>query len=232
MKSSLRLNVKTHDGRQIMRIWQQIIRFQRKYLAYLDSLQVNSIRMKRQMNRCFLIFLLIAVLQTITFSQKILQCDNGMVHFKSDAPLEVIEAESQTLKGALDVESRNFAFTIDIHSFEGFNNPLQKVHFNENYLETKVYPKGTFRGKIIEEVDLLLDGDYSIRAKGMLDIHGVERERIIRCDIQVKNGKILVTSEFTILLEEHAIRIPKIVYQKISEVIYVKMKADFNLGGA
>ncbi len=160
-------------------------------------------------------------------SQVIFQCVNGMVHFKSDAPLEVIEAESNTLKGALDIENRTFAFTIDINSFEGFNNPLQKVHFNENYLETKDYPKGTFRGKIIEKVDLTQDGQYSIRAKGMLTIHGVERERIIRCDLTVKEGQIHVQSAFTILLEEHAIRIPKIVYQKISEVIHVSILAVF-----
>jgi polyisoprenoid-binding protein YceI len=151
----------------------------------------------------------------------------GGINFVSDAPLEVIKASSNELKGIIDTEKNTFAFSIDMQSFQGFNSPLQKEHFNENYLETKQHRKATFAGKIIEEVDLTKDGSYTLRAKGKLDVHGVSNERIIKSDLTVKDGKFRVKSNFTVLLSEHDIAIPKIVYQKIAEEIKVEVDAEF-----
>jgi polyisoprenoid-binding protein YceI len=151
----------------------------------------------------------------------------GKVQFKSDAPLEIIEAKSTSLRGIIDVDKRTFAFTIPIRSFEGFNSPLQKEHFNENYLESTKYPNATFAGKIIEKIDFLNDGTYTIRAKGKLTIHGVEQERILKSKIVVKGDRFTLLSYFTIILEEYDISVPKIVYQKIAEEIHVQVEASF-----
>jgi polyisoprenoid-binding protein YceI len=141
--------------------------------------------------------------------------------------LETIEAVSENLKGVIDIEKRSFAFSVPIRSFEGFNNPLQKEHFNENYLESTIYPNATFAGKIIEDVDLSKDGKYTIRAKGKLNIHGVAQERILKSNVEVKGSSFTLNSDFTVLLEEHNISVPKIVYQKIAEEIQVKVQATF-----
>lgn len=148
---------------------------------------------------------------------------NGTVEFRSEAPLELIEAESKELKGVLDVTKRNFSFAVANRSFKGFNSPLQQEHFYENYIEAGKYPVSTFKGKIIEQVDLSADGTYLVRAKGMLSVHGVEQERIIKVDIRVKNGIIQASSSFTIHLSDHNITIPKIVYRKIAEEIEVSV---------
>jgi len=60
---------------------------------------------------------------------------------------------------------------------------LQKEHFNENYLESDKYPEASFKGKIIEDIDLDKDGEYEVRAKGELTIHGIMQERIIKANI-------------------------------------------------
>ncbi len=156
----------------------------------------------------------------------------GEVSFKSDAPLELIDAKSKMLKGVIDMEERAFAFSVDMSSFEGFNSPLQKEHFNENYMESRVYKTATFTGKIIEKDDFTKDGSYTIRTKGKLTVHGISKERIIKSEVTTKNGKIQVRSNFTVLLDEHGIAIPKIVYQKIAEEISVEVDADFvEMGG-
>lgn len=152
---------------------------------------------------------------------------NGKVYFKSNAPLELIEAVSNNLKGAIDTEKNTFAFTVSMSSFKGFNSPLQQEHFNENYLETKQFPNATFKGKIIERIDFTNDGKHTIRAKGTLNIHGVTQERIIKSSLTVKNGAFEVSSKFTVLLEEHNITIPKIVNQKIAEEIQVTINTSF-----
>ena len=154
------------------------------------------------------------------------RCDTGKVILKSDAALEIIEAQSNKLRGVIDLSSNSFAWTVDIRSFEGFNNRLQREHFNENYMESDKFPKASFAGKIIELVDLQTDGTYSVRAKGKITVHGIEQERIIKSQVTVAGKRVHVTSTFTVPLSDHNINIPRIVYQKIAEEISVTIDAD------
>ena len=150
---------------------------------------------------------------------------SGRIDFRSDAPLEIIRASSNDLLGVLDISKNNFSFKVVIRSFEGFNSPLQKEHFNENYLESDKYAEASFKGKIIEDADLTVDGTYEVRAKGNLTIHNVMQERIIKCAVTVKNKIITIHSSFTVLLSEHNIPIPKVVYQKLANEIKVEVTA-------
>lgn len=154
------------------------------------------------------------------------RCDNGYILLKSEADLELIEARSQKLRGIVDVEANTFAWAVEMTSFEGFNSALQREHFNENYLESAKYPKATFNGKIIEKIDLTTDGVHSIRAKGKLLVHGIEKERIIKVQITVKGKKVSIASSFTVPISDYNIEIPRIVYQKIAEEITITVKAD------
>ena len=154
------------------------------------------------------------------------QINDGTVDFKSEAPLEIIKASSTELKGLIDFTQGTFAFSIPIISFKGFNSALQREHFNENYMETERFPRATFAGKMIEQVDIARDGEYAVRAKGKLTIHGVVQERIIPSTITVKDGKISVRSSFSVLLVDHNIDIPKVVQHKIAETIFVEIKAN------
>jgi hypothetical protein len=154
-------------------------------------------------------------------------CRNGSVSFISDAPLELIKASNDKLSGALDVNDRSFSFQVPTKSFEGFNSSLQKVHFNEDYMETELFPNSTFKGKIIEEVDLTVPGEYKIRAKGKLNIHGIEIDRIIRCDLSVTDDKINVNAAFTVFIADHNISIPSILNQKIATEIKVDIRFTF-----
>jgi polyisoprenoid-binding protein YceI len=162
---------------------------------------------------------------TLNAQDKLYFTDKGTIDFTSDAPLEVIKAASSKLAGIVNLDDRTFSFSIPMSSFEGFNSALQRTHFNENYLETEKYPKATFNGKIIEEVDFSQTGDIRVRAKGKLMIHGVEQDRIIRCSLSIGNNRIRITSSFTVLLEDHDITIPSIVQQKIAEEVQVEMEA-------
>lgn len=174
-----------------------------------------------------LIFLFLLVSVPGIYAQKdlytIRKCK---VDFTSDAPLELIQATSEKLIGLIDPIKHTFAFSIKSESFEGFNSPLQKEHFYENYMETKAYPVSKFEGKIIEQIDFSVDGNYVIRAKGKLHIHGVEQERIIKVQLRVSRDVIYADAAFTVLLADHNITIPKVVYQKIAEEIKVIIKAE------
>lgn len=154
--------------------------------------------------------------------------ETGRVHFKSNAPLELIEATSNKVRGILDTEKSAFAFSVAMRSFQGFNSPLQREHFNENYVESKQFPKAAFIGRIIEEVDFDSIGVYEVRAKGVLEIHGVKQERIIKGTLEVKEGRLFIKSFFTILLEEHQIAIPRIMRQKIADEIEIELEVELS----
>jgi polyisoprenoid-binding protein YceI len=172
------------------------------------------------------IFLFIIIgWQYLAAPQKILLTKEGTIHFKSEAPLELIEATSKKMRGALNPAEQTFAFSVANNSFEGFNSALQREHFNENYMESSKYPTCTFTGKIIEDIDYAVDGTYNVRAKGKLTVHGVEQERIIKATMEIKKGIISVSSSFMVPLADHNITIPKIVNQKIAEEISVELNA-------
>lgn len=156
----------------------------------------------------------------------IYEVKTGEVHFFSEAPKELISASSKQIKGALDTKKKTFAFRIDISSFVGFNNALQRGHFNENYMESNLYPTATYKGKIIEDIEFGKDGVYEIRAKGKLTIHGVEQERIIKVLLTIKKGKVTIASKFTVMLTDHNIKIPRVVSDKLSPQIKVTVSAS------
>lgn len=154
--------------------------------------------------------------------------DKGTVMFESNAPLELIKAQSKSLRGILNPDSSNaFAFLIEIRSFKGFNSDVQQVHFLEDYLEWKKFPEASFTGKIIEKIPYDVPGTYSVRAKGNLKIHGITKERIIRGTLTVSKTGLHLNAEFTIPVDDHGITIPKIVQQKIADEVYVTVDLDF-----
>lgn len=176
--------------------------------------------------RFILLIVVMIMLRGYSIRQTIYTTNTGTIHFSSEAPMELINATSKELKGAIDSDKKTFAFRVRINSFEGFNSPLQKEHFNENYMETEKLPEALFSGKIIEDVNLSVNGSYSIRAKGVLIIHGVSQERIIKSEVEVKNGTMKVKSKFTVLLSDHNIPIPRVVKEKLANEIKVEIKAE------
>jgi len=160
-------------------------------------------------------------------TEQTLICRSGHISFISDAPLELIQASNEKLTGVLNANDRSFSFRVPIKDFEGFNSSLQRVHFNEDYMETELFPNSTFKGKIIEEIDLRAPGEYRVRAKGKLSIHGVETDRIVRCDLIVDNKQINVNAAFTVFIADHNISIPSILNQKIATEIKVDVRFTF-----
>lgn len=178
--------------------------------------------------RMLMVPVLVLLINT-TVAQNIYVVSKGSISFNSNAPNEIIKAASDNLQGILDIENKVFAFKIDMSSFQGFNSPLQKEHFNENYMESHIYPEALFSGKIIENVNLRENGNYQVRAKGKLDIHGISKERILYIDIIVKGDAIKAASDFKVLLSDHDIKIPRVVYDKLATEVNVNMSTSLQL---
>lgn len=177
--------------------------------------------------------LFIVILLTLSFvvqsmgQSSVFEMKKGKVAFTSEAPLELISARSKSLAGVLDISRKQFAFKVFINTFDGFNNAMQKEHFNENYLESNIYPAATFQGKIIEDIDLSKKGTITLRSKGKFSVHGVEQERIIEVKLNIISPeKIEVSSRFKVLLADHNIKIPKVVTEKLSPEIWADIEGQ------
>jgi len=152
-------------------------------------------------------------------------CKDGLTKFTSEAPLELIKAQSNKTAGVIDAPNKNVAFSVDVDSFEGFNSGLQREHFRENYMETDKYRTATFKGKIIEDIDFTKSGTVTVRAKGTFSIHGTEKEKLVKVKVTIKDKEVTIETNFEVPLEDHNIKIPKVVNQKIASVIMVDVKA-------
>lgn len=192
-------------------------------------------KIKRQMQKFFkIIFFLIGgfVMMSVSTPPKNYYNATGEVSFTSKAPLEVIEATSLSLQGILDRATGEFAFSITIKSFEGFNSPLQKEHFNEHYLESALYPKSTYSGTLLGFKDCETNCELKLNAKGKFMIHNITKVLIIPITFVKKEDKVSGKADFDIKLEDFDISIPKILESKISPIIKVMVRVNFNIGNA
>lgn len=165
-------------------------------------------------------------LSTSLFAQKKIIINKGKINFTSNAPLEVIKAASDKMCVVIDPATNQFAFSVPVSSFQGFNSGLQREHFNEKYLESDKYPNASFKGKIIEKVDFFTDGVYEVRAKGELEIHGEKQTRIIKSKILIKNNIISIVTDFIVPLSDYNISVPSIIGEKIASQIDVSVFAS------
>ena len=97
-------------------------------------------------------------------------------------------------------------------------------HFNENYLESNVYPKSTFEGQIknfsLEE----LNQDFKEHEiKGVLTIKSVNNNITTKAKIRKIDEKIELTSGFSVMLSDYKVKIPKIVFKKIDEEVKINL---------
>ena len=175
----------------------------------------------------FILYYLLLSLRPAQETKEIYVLTKGRLSFRSEAPLELIQASSDRVQAALDVSKNTFAFAVNMETFSGFNSELQREHFCEKFMECAQFPKSTFQGKIIEEIDFSQAGVHEVRAKGKFAVHGVEQERIIRGKLEIDPGGIRIEAAFTVPLEDHNIDIPKVVNQNIAEVIVVEIQSEF-----
>jgi polyisoprenoid-binding protein YceI len=159
---------------------------------------------------------------TLAVQAQTFMSSNGNVSFYSKAPLEDIEAHSQQMSGIIKADTREVAFSMPMKSFQ-FKKSLMQQHFNEKFIESDKYPKATFTGKLTDNTDLSKPGTYNVSVQGKLTIHGVTKERTIKGTVVSDGNKLQLTSDFKVKVADHNIRIPKLVFENIAEVVDVKL---------
>jgi polyisoprenoid-binding protein YceI len=152
---------------------------------------------------------------------------SGRIEFFSSAPMEDIEATNRTATAVLDTKTGAVQFSVLMRGFE-FQKALMQEHFNENYVESHKYPKGEFKGTIVNNSDIKYDtpGTYPATVKGKLTIHGVTRDVVATGTVKVDGDKLLANSVFNIKLSDYNIKIPSVVKNKLSNNIKITVATN------
>ena len=146
--------------------------------------------------------------------------NNGHIWFVSEAPLEKIEAHNKQVVCELNTIDGEFNFTVDMQSFE-FVDPDMQEHFNNNYVQSELYPKAIFKGfsKNLIDITFYLDSIYKIEIQGALTIHGITKTIRQIGTFKMKYGQVIAKAEFYILLSDFDINIPPPVVNNINNHI-------------
>lgn len=182
------------------------------------------------------------LLFSITISAQKYYTNTGITEFDgSKAAFEPIKAKNSSSISAINVSNGNIAALIKIKDFE-FRLGLMQEHFNENYLESYKYPKSTFEGNIELSTGSIFDGkteifDYGlvdenfmdIIIKGQLTIKGVTKDIIATGKIKKIENDLNLISSFSIKLSDFNVRIPKVVFMKIDEVVKINLNYNYGL---
>jgi polyisoprenoid-binding protein YceI len=154
----------------------------------------------------------------------------GKISFYSQAALEKIEAQNNAASTVIDASTGAIEWGVLIQGFK-FEKALMQDHFNENYMESSIYPKAKFKGKIDNPaaVNFTKDGQYAVTVSGQLEMHGVTKQVTIPASITVKSGAVSAKSKFDVLLADYKIEVPKLVADNISEKVTIEVMADYQL---
>lgn len=177
--------------------------------------------MKKTLSFIFILFLSLSLK-----AQSIYSCTNGEVTFYSKAPIEDIDATSQSMNSILNTANSEIVFIVPMTSFK-FKKAMMQEHFNDKYVESDKFPTATYKGKINETIVYAKDAEYEITSTGLLTIHGVEQQRTEKGRLSIKDGNISVQSEFNVALKDHNIQIPKLLMENIAEEVKVNFSANY-----
>jgi len=152
---------------------------------------------------------------------------DATVSFFSSTAMEDIKAINSKVSCVLDIKSGKIEFAVLMKAFE-FKKALMEEHFNENYVESSKFPKAIFIGQIenLYEINFEKDGTYNATIKGTMTIHGESKEITTKGNIVVKNGNLILKSEFNLSPEDYSIEIPGVVREKIAKELLISLNAQ------
>ncbi|MCP4311034.1 MAG: YceI family protein [Bacteroidetes bacterium] len=154
----------------------------------------------------------------------------GVCDIFSETSFFTIEATNKKVASILDASNGDIVASTLMRSFK-YQEALVEEHFNENYMESHMYPKGVFKGKItnFSEVDLGKDGIYPITIEGELSLHGETNSLTTPGKLVVKGEIVTGTTEFEVSLAAYKIKVEEKYKDRIRDEIKIDLHFDYNL---
>lgn len=166
-----------------------------------------------------IIMLLIFLVSNQLFSQERYLTKEGYISFFSHSLVEDIRANNYQVLSVIDKKTGEIVIQLLMKSFM-FKKALMQEHFNQSYVESYKYPKATFKGFIINfnEQD---NQNTTFEIKGILSIHGKEKEISTIANVQILKDQINLSGHFMVEVADFDINIPIVVRNNIAKTIKI-----------
>ncbi len=169
------------------------------------------------------------------------------VSFNSNAPIEVIVGHTNKITGtvslddSLDLSKQPISaqFDVDLASIDT-GIALRNEHMRDNFLETKTFPKATFKLKSIASGATVLKDKQKVHleANGDFTVHGKTVQKKVPIDVtyfkmcpategKFKNCDLIqINATFPVAFKDHDIKRPEVVFQKLADTVFVTVSAS------
>jgi len=147
---------------------------------------------------------------------------SGVITFEASvASFEEVKATHSNVSAILNTETGEFASLALVNGFR-FKVALMEEHFNENYMESSVYPKTIVKGKIQDfDAGLLQDQFTEYMLKGTIEMHGKTNQILVPVRIKKMDGDYVLETNFELSPADFEIEIPSVVASKIAQTVNV-----------
>lgn len=174
-----------------------------------------------------LFFLLLSI--NLSLAQNQFSTKKGLVAFEASIPgFEEVKAKSNDAICKLNIENGIIESTVFIKTLH-FKLELMEEHFNDNYLESKRYPKSIFKGKILDfNEGKITETEKEFIVKGTLELHGKTQNISVVAFIKKQGKKIFFRTKFFINVDDYDVKIPNLVSNKVSNKVEVIAEYTLN----
>lgn len=152
------------------------------------------------MKKAFFLLFVLSVSAGYLNAQGRLITRTGHATIFSHTSAEDITAHNYEVTGTLNPSTGEVAISLPVQSFQ-FEKALMQEHFNQsNFMDSKQFPRITFKGKIdnAANVNFFKNGKYELTVSGDITIKGTTKPITEKATVEIKEGKIAVTSNFTV----------------------------------
>ena len=148
----------------------------------------------------------------------------GKITFEASVPaFEEVKAKNENVTCIINTQTGEIASLVLMKSF-GFKVALMEEHFNENYIESDKYPKGTFKGKVENfDISKLTTASKDFTITGKLELHGKSKQISIPAKIKKTKEGIEIISNFELNTDDFNIEIPSVVSKKVAKKVAVAL---------
>ncbi|OXG04490.1 YceI-like domain-containing protein [Flavobacterium araucananum] len=144
--------------------------------------------------------------------------NTGTINFEASVPFfEEVKAVNRQVSIVLEPKTSTFICTVIVRDFS-FKLDMMQEHFNENYMESRRYPKAIFKGKI-EKFDLkdINETEKEYQITGKLILRGKAKEVTVNALIKKVGDGIQIISDFPISVSDFNIHFPNEIAAKIAK---------------
>lgn len=177
------------------------------------------------MNKILPLFFLILSFADFDTKQNQFIARQGLITFFSYTSVENIEAKNNQVLSILDIDKKEIAVSMLMRAFV-FKKDLMYEHFNESYIESDMYPKANFVGKIVD-FDTSKKETQTKIIRGKLTIHGITKDIDIKANIEIVDGNYVISGDFDVLVKDYQIKIPPILSSNIAKTISIKFRFQY-----